>query len=409
MIYSKYRLDNGLNVVIQQDDKVRSVVLDVVYNVGSKNDPIGKFGIAHLYEHFMFCGSVNVDSYDKELDSVGGNNNAYTCDDITNYYCTVPYNNLETALWLESDRMLQLKYSQESLDIQRNVVIGELKEVYYSSPYSDQNIRFLPLAYTKDTPYSHPTIGNIKDLESVTMEDMKIFTNKYYQPSNATVIIVGNVELDKTLALVKKYFGNIPSNGSVNIHDYGKYSFLNSSMTVKKDIPSEILLLGYNVCGRVEENYYPTLVLAQVIGSGQSSILYRSLVEEKRLFNNINIELTETFGPGLLIINGEITNNVSIAEAYGALKQVLRMIVTNGISEHDLEKAKNSLRTEYVKDLLNLTDRADMMATCAAMGNVDKVNIYIEKISRITKDNIGTLIADIFVDEKATMLAYERI
>ena len=303
--YKKHILKNGLRVILHKDESTPVACVNILYDVGARDENENKTGFAHLFEHLMFGGSVNIPDYDKPLQQVGGTSNAFTSNDITNYYETLPLENLETALWLESDRMLSLAFTPKSLEVQRNVVIEEFKQRYLNQPYGDVWLLLRPLAY-KNHPYLWPTIGKeISHIENAAMEDVKAFFKKHYCPLNAILCIAGNMEEEKALKLAEKWFSDIPS-GDPYIRNLPKEPVQNEprELRVERDVPADAIYKVWHMCSRTSPKYYATDLISDILSRGKSSRLYQILVKEKRMFTEANAFVMGDLDEGLFVFSG---------------------------------------------------------------------------------------------------------
>ena len=305
--FSRFELANGLRVVVHEDKSTPMIAVNILYNVGARDESPDKTGFAHLFEHLMFGGSANIPNFDEPIQMAGGENNAFTNNDITNFYNILPAENIETAFWLESDRMLSLNFSKESLEVQRKVVLEEFKETCLNQPYGDVWHHISEMAY-KVHPYQWPTIGKVpKHVEDATLEDVKNFFYKYYRPNNAILVVSGNTTVEIMKALSAKWFGQIPKGddvGAKNIPQEPKQQQLVQRTKYAK-VPIDSLYLAFHIPGRVDEDYYATDLLSDVLSNGASARLYRRLLKEKRLFSQIDAYITGNIDPGLLIIEGK--------------------------------------------------------------------------------------------------------
>ncbi|MCB0409604.1 MAG: insulinase family protein, partial [Flavobacteriales bacterium] len=287
--FEKFELENGLKVIVHQDKSTPIVAFNLLYDVGARDEDENKTGFAHLFEHLMFGGSINVPNFDEPLQKVGGDNNAFTSNDITNYYITLPKENLETAFWLESDRMLSLAFTDKSLEVQRQVVIEEFKQNYLNQPYGDVWLLLRPLAYSKH-PYKWATIGKeIAHIENATMEDVKDFFFHHYLPNNAILCIAGNIRTEEIKTLTQKWFGEILK-GNVkerNLTVEPKQT-KERRLQVERDVPSNAIYKAYKMCKRSDNDYFATDLLSDILSMGNSSRLYTSLIKEQKLFSDIN-------------------------------------------------------------------------------------------------------------------------
>ncbi|MFN6040148.1 MAG: M16 family metallopeptidase, partial [Bacteroidota bacterium] len=347
--FEKFVIKNGLKVIVHQDKSTPLACMNILYDVGARDESPDKTGFAHLFEHLMFGGSVNVPNYDTPLQLVGGENNAFTTNDITNYYLTVPANNLETAFWLESDRMLSLAFTEKSLEVQRGVVIEEFKQRYLNQPYGDVWLMLRPLAY-KVHPYSWSTIGKeISHIENATMQDVKDFFNKHYNPSNAIMVVAGNVELEEVKKLSEKWFEPISSGikpkRDLPIEPIQKES---RRLTVHRDVPADSIYKAYHMCSRTDKEFYATDILSDVLSRGNSSRLYVELVKNKKLFSDINAYVMGDYDKSLFCVSGKISEGVSVEDAENGILIELNKVKENSLTEREISKCKNKIEASLL-------------------------------------------------------------
>lgn len=318
--FEKFTLSNGLKVIVHQDISTPIVAFNLLYDVGARDENENQTGFAHLFEHLMFGGSINIPNFDEPLQKVGGENNAFTSNDITNYYITLPKENLETAFWLESDRMLSLAFTEKSLEVQRQVVVEEFKQNYLNQPYGDVWLLLRPLAYEKH-PYKWATIGKeISHIENATMDDVKSFFHQFYLPNNAILSVAGNITMDEIKHLTEKWFGSIPK-GKKSDRNLPKEPLQNAPrrLEVKRNVPANAIYKAYKMCSKTHPDFYATDLITDILSQGNSSKLYISLVKEQKLFSNINAYVLGSFDEGLLIISGNLSENTSFEAAENAL------------------------------------------------------------------------------------------
>jgi zinc protease len=408
--FDKFTLNNGLRVLVHTDDSTPMVALNIMYDVGAKDENITQTGFAHLFEHLMFGGSINVPEYDEPLQMAGGENNAYTTNDLTNYYITLPKENMETAFWLESDRMLSLAFSKKSLDVQRKVVCEEFKEHYLNKPYGDVWHLLRPEAYTTH-PYQWMTIGKeLKHIEDATLEDVKAFFFKHYTPCNAIMCVAGNVTAPEVKALAEKWFGNIPSGELYNrVLPTEPKQTAPRRITVERNIPVNALYKAYHMPGRMDEGYYEADFITEILSGGQSSRLYQQLVKEKQLFSSIDCYHFGTVEPGLLVIEGKVLDHVSIETAEAAIEELLTTFVKDSVSESELEKAKNKTESILAFEDMSLLNRANNLAFYELMGNANLMNTEWDNYSAVTTDRIKNWATIILDKNNCTTLHYLKV
>ncbi|GAB5524490.1 MAG: pitrilysin family protein [Roseivirga sp.] len=408
--FESFELSNGLRVIVHEDHNTPMAVLNILYDVGSRDEHEDKTGFAHLFEHLMFGGSKHIPSYDEPLQRVGGDNNAFTSPDITNYYITVPAVNLETAFWLESDRMLSLSFDPKVLEVQRSVVIEEFKQRYLNQPYGDVMLKLRPLAYQKH-PYRWPTIGKeISHIEEATMGDVKSFFAKHYLPNNAIMVVAGNVTVKEVEALAKKWFGNIPA----GIRPKRALPAEPTQMTkrvleAEGKVPSNGLYMAFHMPARMDDAYYAADLLSDMLGRGKSSRLYNELVEGKKLFHSLNAYVSGSIDPGLLMVEGKTSDGVTLGEAEAAVWQVLQDFKSTGFSEEELAKVKNKAESTLVFSEVELLNRAMNLAFAANMGNADLVNQEVDQLQSVTPDQVIGQADTILKESNASVLRYTAI
>jgi zinc protease len=311
--YNRFTLDNGLRVLVHEDKSSPLVAMNILYDVGSRDEDHELTGLAHLFEHLMFGGSVNIPEYDTPLQMVGGDNNAFTNNDITNYYLTIPSENIETGFWLESDRMLELDFSQKNLDTQKNVVIEEYNQRYLNQPYGDAILKIRPLAY-KVHPYRWPTIGmDISHIEKVTLDQIKKFFFSHYAPNNAILALTGNITQEKAERLTMKWFGPIEKRKLQKRNLPSEPAQTDSRiLTIEKDVPSNALYKAWHIGPRISNDFYTLDLITDLLAGGETGRLHTKLVREKKLFSEINAYITSDIDPGLIIVQGKLMKDVDI-------------------------------------------------------------------------------------------------
>lgn len=407
--YDKFTLDNGLRVIVHEDHSTPLACINILYDVGARDEESSMTGFAHLFEHLMFGGSINIPSYDAPLQLVGGENNAFTNNDITNYYLSLPADNIETGFWLESDRMLSLAFSEKSLEVQRNVVVEEFKQRYLNQPYGDEWLLLRPLAYTKH-PYRWATIGEeISHIENARMEDVKAFFKKHYHPSNAIMVVSGDVSLTEVKRLSEKWFANIPSREKHkrNLPEEPKQNeprFLE----VFRDVPADSLTRAYHMCGRNSEHYFCHDLLSDLLGRGTSSRLHTSLVKDKKLFSSISAYVTGNIDPGLLVIQGKVNPGIEIHQADEAISEVIHNLLTNGISETELEKVKNKAESTLVFEEMSILNKAMSLAFAELLGSADQVNTETERLRKVSSDMLMAQARTILRADNCSTLYYRK-
>lgn len=387
--FKEFTLGNGLRVIVHEDFTTPMAVLNVLYDVGSKDENENQTGFAHLFEHLMFSGSVNISNYDEPLQKVGGENNAFTSPDITNYYLSVPAQNIETGFWLESDRMLGLAFDENGLEVQRKVVAEEYKQNYLNQPYGDVWLKLRPLAYDVH-PYKWPTIGKeIAHIEDARMEDVRNFFRKHYSPSNAILVIAGNITFERAQELTQKWFGPIPPGEKYN-RNLPQEPARHQAKILEHTAPVPLTAIykTYLMPGRAEINYYAADLLGDALGRGKSSRLFNQLVKEQKLFNSISASCTSSTDTGLLVIQGKLNAGVDAQEANAAIEAINEEFMQNLVTEQELTKVKNQAEASIVFSEIELLNRAMNLAYCKLLGDANLVNLELRKIEAVTPADI---------------------
>lgn len=408
--YEKFTLDNGLQVVVHEDHNTPMAVLNLMYNVGSRDEEESKTGFAHLFEHLMFGGSVNIESFDEEIQVAGAENNAYTSPDVTNYYITVPADNLETAFWAESDRMLSLSFNPEVLEVQRKVVIEEFKQMYLNKPYGDVWLKLRDLAYEKH-PYKWPTIGKeVAHIEQATMEDVKGFFKKHYLPNNAVLVVGGNVTVSQVKQLAEKWFGPISAGETLvkNLPQEPKQT-AKRTLQIESDVPIDAFYKAYHMCSRLDNNYYATDLLADVLGRDKSSRLHQRLVEEKKLMVSIAAYITGSFDNGLLVISGKLKEGVTFQQIEQEIDTVIKEFIDEGVTDDELFKLRSQAETLYLYEQLELLERCMALAYGAILGDTDIANDELKEIEKVTKEQVLDIAKEILIEENSNVMYYKAI
>ena len=405
--FDRFVLDNGLRVIVHEDKSTPMAVLDVMYDVGARDEDPDRTGFAHLFEHLMFGGSINIESYDEPLQMAGGENNAYTTNDLTNYYCQLPAENIETAFWLESDRMLSLAFDENSLDVQRKVVAEEFKEHYINKPYGDVWHQLRRLAY-KTHPYQWMTIGKeLKHIEEATLDDVKNFFFKHYTPANAIVTVAGNVNLQQVKDLALKWFGDIPAGEKYQrVLPEEAIQTEERFLEIKADVPLDALYKCWHIYPRLDKRYYVSDLITEVLGSGASSRLYESLVKEKQLFSSISCSHTGSTDAGLLVIEGKLISGRSIEEGDKAIMEELEKIKKVAVSETELIKVKNKTESLMAFEDLSIMNRANSLANYELLGDAGLMNKELDFYQSVTANEILQESNIIFTKTNCSTLYY---
>jgi predicted Zn-dependent peptidase len=407
--FQKFTLSNGLTVIHHPDDATQLVCVNILYDVGARDERPEKTGFAHLFEHLMFSGSVNIENYDEHLEKAGGENNAFTTNDITNYYLTIPRNNVETAFWLESDRMLSLAFSEKGLDVQRNVVMEEFKQRYLNQPYGDVWLLLKPLAY-KVHPYRWNTIGmELSHIENATMEDVKSFFFTHYVPSNAILVIAGNINLEKAKQLSEKWFGGIASPPKPLRQLPAEASQTEKrTLRVEREVPQDAIYKCYHMCDRNHPDYVVLDMITDALSNGQSSRFHEHLIKKKQLFSEVQAYVSGDRDPGLLVLSGKLNPEVSFEQAEAALDEELRGIIENPPEGRELEKMKNKTESLHAFTEINLMNRALGLATYEWLGDANRINTEIEQYRKVSAADFSHCASKYFTENNASVLYYAK-
>lgn len=407
--FKKFVLDNGLRVIIHEDSSTPMVAVNVVYNVGSKYEEPDKTGFAHLFEHLMFSGSAHIPDFDAVIQDAGGENNAFTNTDLTNFYDILPAENIETALWLESDRMFQLNFSKKALKTQQKVVIEEFKETCLNEPYGDMWHHLTELAYQVH-PYRWPTIGKeMKHISDATLEQVETFFYNFYRPNNAVIVLAGNISEDEGYHLVKKWFEDIPASETRRMpYDPEPDHQVLSRKVVYADVPHDAIFLAYNMKDRLSDEYYICDLLSDLMANGRSSRFYQRLYKEKQLFSLIDAFVSGSIEPGLFIIEGRLMPGVTIDDARAAIMEEISILQQELISDRELEKLKNAVVSSLTFSEVSVLNKAINLAYYEILGDADLINHEEERYQKITANDIRNTALNLFKPSNCSELVYIR-
>lgn len=407
--FKKFKLKNGLKVIVHTDKSTPIVAMNILYNVGARDESPDKTGFAHLFEHLMFGGSKNIPNFDTPLEKAGGDNNAFTTNDITNYYLTIPKENLETAFWLESDRMLDLAFTPRSLEVQKQVVIEEFKQSYLNQPYGDLWMLLKPLAYKKH-PYRWNTIGEeISHIENANMDHVKDFYKRFYNPNNAIMVLAGNIDLEEAQKLSTKWFDNIPSGPknerSLPIEPVQQVA---RRQQVDRDVPADMLVMAFHMCDRLSSDYHATDLISDILSGGSSSRLNRKLIKEQALFSELDAFIMGDMDPGLFVFLGKPNSGVSLKEAEKALWQEIELLKSEQLKVSELIKVKNKVESTLIFEKVSVLNKAMSLAYFELISDAEDINNEIEKYKLVTPEKIHTIAKNIFSKENSNTLFYQK-
>ena len=407
---NRYTLANGLRIVHNEDDSTQMVALNLLYDVGARDEDPSHTGFAHLFEHLMFGGSLHIPDYDTPVQNAGGENNAWTNNDITNYYITLPHQNVETGFWLESDRMFSLDFSPKSLEVQRQVVIEEFKQRNLNQPYGDASHLLRELAY-ESHPYRWPTIGKeIAHIAQATLEEVKDFFYRFYAPNNAILAVTGHISFEETIRLAEKWFGPIPArNISPRQLPAEKPQTAVRRKTVERKVPVDAIYMAFHMSNRMHPDYYVYDMITDILSNGRSSRFIQSLVQEQKLFTSIDAYISGSLDEGLLHVTGKPVEGVSLEQAEEAIWKELEKMKTIPVAEEELEKVKNRYESEQIFNNINYLNVATNLAFFELTGKAEDINEEVGKYRAVTAEQIQATSARCFVPENCSILYYKAI
>ena len=405
---NRHTLENGLRIVHSEDKNTQMVALNVLYNVGARDEHPDHTGFAHLFEHLMFGGSVNIPDYDTHVQNAGGENNAWTNNDITNYYITLPRQNVETGFWLESDRMLSLDFNEKSLEVQRHVVVEEFKQRNLNQPYGDVGHLVRSLVY-KAHPYQWPTIGKEPaHIENATLDEVKDFFFRFYAPNNAILAVTGNISFEDTVALAEKWFGPIPRRDVKPRNlPVEPQQTEERRLTVERNVPVDALHMVFHKCDRLHPDYYVFDMLSDLLSAGRSSRLIQHLVVERQVFGSIDAYISGSIDAGMFYVVGKLAPGITLEEAEAAVWQELEAMKTEDIAEEELEKVKNRYESEQIFSNINYLNVATNLAFFELIGQAEDINHEVEKYRAVTAQRIKEVAQRTFVRENCSVLYYK--
>lgn len=408
MKINKLTLPNGLRLVHNEDTSTQMVALNIVYDVGARDEHPDHTGFAHLFEHLMFGGSVHIPDYDAPLQMAGGENNAWTNNDITNYYLTIPRSNVETAFWLESDRMLELAFSEQSLEVQRGVVMEEFKQRNLNQ-HGDVSHLLRPLAY-RVHPYRWPTIGkDLSHIANATLDEVKSFFYRYYAPNNAVLAVTGNISWEETVRLAEKWFAPIPRR-EVPLRQLPQEPVQTAErrLTVERNVPLDALFMAYHMCGREDEDYYAFDILSDILSNGRSSRLARRLVQDQKLFSSLDAYISGTRDAGLLHISGKPSPGVTLEQAEAAVRKELEELKHSLIEEQELEKVKNKFESTQIFGNINYLNVATNLAWFELTGQAEDIDREVSRYRAVTAEQLQRVAQQTFLPENSVVLYYKK-
>lgn len=407
---NRHILKNGLRIVHSEDTTTQMVALNVLYDVGARDEHPEHTGFAHLFEHLMFGGSINIPDYDTPVQNAGGENNAWTNNDITNYYITLPYNNAEIGFWLESDRMLSLDFNEKSLEVQKNVVTEEFKQRNLNQPYGDVSHILRDMAY-KTHPYRWPTIGKeISHIANATLDEVKDFFYRFYAPNNAILAVSGNISFEETIRLSEKWFGDIPARNITPRHiPQEELQTEERRMTVFRDVPVDTLYMAFHICGRRDKSYHTFDIISDILCNGRSSRLIQRLVIEKKIFSSVDAYISGSMDSGLFHITGKPYEGISLEEAEKAVWTELEKLKQYPVEDTELEKVKNRYESEQIFSNINYLNVATNLAFFELVSKAEDINEEVNKYRSVSSEQIADAAKICFVSTNSNILYYKKI
>jgi zinc protease len=406
--YNRFSLDNGLRIIVHEDKSSPLVAMNILYEVGSRDEDPDKTGLAHLFEHLMFGGSLNIQDYDEPLQLVGGENNAFTNSDITNYYLTIPSQNIETGFWLESDRMLELDFSVKNLETQKNVVIEEFNQRYLNQPYGDASLKLRPLAY-KIHPYRWPAIGmDISHIENTDLDQVRNFFFSHYAPNNAIIALTGNITPDSAVNLAQKWFGPIEMR-KIKTRDLPVEPVQSEEriLTIEKDVPSAAIYKVWHIGSRKSRDFYTLDLITDLLAGGESGRFYTKLVREKKLFSEINAYITSDIDPGLIFVQGKLMNNIDLRQAEEAIAEVINSLQDRNGLKDEMEKVKNKFESSTVFSNASILNKAVNLAFFELLGNPELINQEVEEYRKVSQEMVIEAAEKYFVASNCSTIYYK--
>lgn len=406
--FDRFTLENGLRVIVYHDSSTSLVAFNLLYDVGARDEDENRTGFAHLFEHLMFGGSKNIPNYDTVLQKAGGENNAFTNNDFTNYYITIPKQNIETAFYLESDRMLELAFSEKSLDVQRNVVSEEFRQRYLNQPYGDVSLFLRPLAY-KDHPYQWSTIGKeIKHIQEASLEDVKDFFYNYYAPNNAILVVAGDVKRSEVEKLADKWFADIPKR-TVKKREIKREAkqIERRDLILERDVPSDAIYMAYHMCDRLSDDYYATDLISDLLSNGRSSYFNRNLIKGEKIFPQLDAYIQGAIDPGLFMINGKLYPDFELEYAETKIQNQLQILKDGKFTDRELQKVINRVQSTLLFSRVGILNLAMELAYFELLGDADFINKVEDQYNSVNRSQIVKIANEIFTDDNLSCIYYK--
>ena len=405
--YQQKRLANGLTILVNRDSASKLAAVNILYCVGARNEAEDKTGFAHLFEHLMFRGTHRVPDFDVPVQMACGENNAFTNNDYTDFYITLPKENLSTALWLESDRMRNLNISEEACATEKQVVIEEFKQRYLNQPYGDELLLLRDLAY-KRHPYRWATIGiSPEHIERATLEDVRAFYDMHYRPSRAILSISADMPEDEMIRLAEEYFADI-EDSEANIAPIEQEPVQTEArrMVVERDVPATDVTIAFHMGDRMSRDFFLGDLTSDLLSGGESSRMVNRLIKQRGLFSSVNAYITGSIDAGLFVIKGRLMPETSEDEAEAALWEELRELMTGEISDYELEKVKNKFEANMLMGEINIMNKAMNLGFYAMTGDITLINREAEIYRSLNRDEVHDFARRIFTTENSSTLIY---
>lgn len=405
--YRKTRLANGLTVVANRDRSSRMAAVNILYKVGARNEDPSRTGFAHLFEHLMFRGTREVPDFDTPVQMACGENNAFTNNDYTDFYITLPCVNVETALWLESDRMTGLDLSAEACEVEKRVVIEEFRQRYLNQPYGDMNMLLRALAY-KSHPYRWGTIGLTPDhIEAATLDEVRDFYRRFYHPSNAILSVSGDIAADEVFSLADKWFGAIADRGTAPSALPPEPEQREARrQTVERDVPATSITIAYHMGDRLSSDFYAGDMASDLLAGGDSARLFERLIRGRKLFSGVNAYITGDMDGGLFVFTGQLLPSTTEEQAEEALHEEMEQLVSGAITDYEIEKVKNKFEANTLFGELNVMNKAMNLGFYAMLGDTALINREVDIYRSLTAGDVAGFARRTFRPENSSTLIY---
>lgn len=409
MQINKLTLDNGLRLVHHAMPGTQMVAINVTYDVGARDEHPDHTGFAHLFEHLMFGGSLHIPDYDTPLQLAGGENNAWTSNDLTNFYLTVPYCNVETGFWLESDRMLELAFSEQSLEVQRGVVMEEFKQRCLNQPYGDVGHLIRPLAY-RVHPYRWPTIGrDLSHIANATLDEVRRFFFRFYAPNNAVLSVTGNISWEETVRLTRKWFGPIPYREVPPRRlPQEPEQTEERRLRVTRPVPLDAIYIAYHMCDRLDADYYAFDILSDILANGRSSRFNRTLVQERKIFSSVDACISGSRDAGLFQISGKPAPGISLEQAEAAVYTEIERLKHEPIDAHELEKVKNKFESSQIFGNIHYLNVATLLGSYELLNRAEDINLEVARYRAVSAPHLAEVAQRAFTEANRCVLHYVK-